>query len=818
MKKIILQLYLILFCVLSENSALAQLKTGNVHGRILTSDGNPAGFVTVGLKDLPGGSMSDENGNYRLNRIKAGSYTLRVSAVGLEPQEKPIDISAGQSLTVDFTLQESAARLREVIVQTSKPNRFAKTESPFVAKMPLKSIENPQVYSVVTKELLNEQLVFTVDDAVRNAPGIQKMWEATGRGGDGGSYYNARGFILQSQLRNGIAGNVTSTIDAANLERLEVIKGPSATLFGSSLTSYGGLLNRVTKRPYDYFGGEVALSGGSYDFNRVSADINTPLDKSKKVLFRLNSAYNYEGSFQENTYNRSIAVAPSLIYQPTDRLSVHVDAEVFSGRNTGKQIIFFYYPAAALGATRADQLNIDYKNSYRGSGLSQKSRSTNLFGQVNYKISEHFTSSTNFTSSHSFSDGFGSYFYLMPDNLVTQNEADAGKANYLARADQSTGNSKSQILEIQQNFNGDFKIGGMRNRVVLGLDFFHTNSDQNFFGSNYDIVPLNVPDYDYSTFNKTNMAAKYATGAPDFTYPIINKTNTYSAFASNVLNLTDNFSVLAALRVDRFVNKGDHTGGTITEGYEQTALSPKFGLVFQPVKDKVALFANYQNSFNNQGTFNAYNPTDPTKGLASIAELEQANQMEGGVKLDLLAGKLSSTISYYDIRVKNILRSDQRAPAIAQIQDGTQLSKGVEVEVIANPFRGFNAVAGFSYNDSKLDKADADVNGRRPSTASSPYLANFWLSYRLPETAIKGLGVGFGGNYASDNKIMNSVSMGEFSLPAYTILGATAFYEQTKYRLGLKVDNLTNERYWIGYTTMNPQKLRTIVGSVSYKF
>ncbi|PSR53095.1 TonB-dependent siderophore receptor [Adhaeribacter arboris] len=818
MKKTILLLYLLFFCILSSNLVFAQQRTGSIHGRILTSDGSPAGYVSVGLKEVPGGSISEANGNYRLNRIKAGSYTLRVSAVGLEAQEKPITVSAGQSLTVNFTLQESAARLKEVIVETSKPNRFAKTESSFVAKIPLKSIENPQVYSVITKELLNEQLVFTADDAVRNTPGIQKMWEATGRGGDGGSYFNSRGFILQSQLRNGIAGIVTSTIDAANLERLEVIKGPSATLFGSSLTSYGGLLNRVTKKPYENFGGEIAVSGGNYDFNRVSADINTPLDAAKKILFRVNSAYHYEGSFQNNTFNRSLAVAPSLVYQPTDRLSVHLDAEMFYGWNSGKQILFFYYPAAALGATRADQLQVDYTNSYRGGGLTQKTRSTNFFGQVNYKISEHFTSSTNFTSSHSFSDGFGPYFYLVPDNVVTQNEADTGKANYIARADQSTGNSKSQVLEVQQNFNGDFEMGSLRNRIVVGLDFFHTNSDQNFFGSNLDIVPLNVPDYDYSSFNGTTMAAKYAAGPPDFTYPVINKTNTYSAFASDVLNLTDNFSVLAALRVDHYVNKGDHTGGTITEGYEQTALSPKFGIVYQPVKDKVALFANYQNSFNNQGTFNAYNPTDPSKGLAAMAELEQANQIEGGVKLDLLAGKLSSTINYYNIQVKNILRTDQRAPAVAQIQDGTQLSKGVEIEVIANPFVGFNAVAGFSFNDSKYEKADADVNGRRPTTASSPYLANLWLSYRLPETILKGLGLGFGGNYASDNKIMNSVSMGEFTLPAYTILGATAFYEQPKYRLGLKVDNLTNEHYWIGYTTMNPQKLRTIVGSVAYKF
>ena len=817
MKKIHNLFCLFFFIGLSPQFSYAQ-QNGSIAGRITTSDGKPAAFVSIGLKEIAVGQISDENGNYRINRVKPGTYTLKVRAVGLESQENQVTVNPGQTLTLNFTLLESAAKLKEVLVAGNKRNKFAKTESPFVSKMPLTNLENPQVYSVVTKELLNEQLIFTADEAVRNTPGIQKMWEATGRSGDGGSYFSSRGFIMQSQLRNGIAGLVTSETDAVNLERLEVIKGPSATLFGSSLTSYGGLINRVTKKPYDRFGGELAVAGGSYDFKRVSADINTPLDADKKLLFRLNTAYNYEGSFQDQGFTRSIAAAPSLSYQPTDRLSVNVDAEVFFGRNTVKPMFFFYYPAADLGASRAEELNIDYKKSYTGEGLYQNTRSTNFFGQINYKLADNWTSSTNFTVSKSFSDGFGAYFYLIPDNIMTGNDADAGQANYLARADQSTGNSTSNMFEVQQNFNGDFSLGSLRNRLVIGLDFLRANSDQNFFSSNFDVVPLNVSDYDYSNFNGTNMAAVYAAGESVFTYPVVNKTNTYSAYVSDVLNLTDKLSLLAALRVDQYENKGGLTGSTNMEVYNQMAFSPKFGLVYQPIKNVISLFANYQNSFNNQGTYNAYNAAEPTTGLPTMAELEQANQLEGGIKLDAFAGKLSSTISYYDIRVKNILRSDQRAPAVAQIQDGTQLSKGVELEVIANPFTGFNAIAGFSYNNSKYEKADVDVNGRRPATASSPYLANLWLSYRLPETAIKGLGLGLGGNYASENKILNSVSMGEFSLPAYTVLGASAFYEKAKYRLGLKVDNLTNERYWIGYTTMNPQKLRSIIGSVAYKF
>jgi iron complex outermembrane receptor protein len=807
------------FLLYTSLPTIAQ-QLSSLKGNITTSDGNPAEGVTVSLKTKGQGAITNSKGDYLINRVKAGNYTVQVSAVGLKTAEKDITINSGESATLDFVLSENAAQLQEVIVSAGLTNRFARTSSDYVSKMPLKNLENPQVYNSIGKELLTEQLVFSVDDAIRNAPGVQRMWEATGRSGDGGSYYNSRGFILQSSLRNGVAGYVSSGIDAINLEKLEVIKGPSATLFGSALTSYGGLMNRVTKKPYETFGGEVTYAGGSYNFNRVSIDVNTPVDPARKLMLRVNSAFNYEGTFQTQGFTRNFALAPSLLYKPNDRLSILLDAEVVRGTNVGKQLIFFYFPAVQLGASRADQLNLDYRNSYMGSGLTQQSRSTNLFGQINYKLSPTFTSSTYITSSKSFSNGFGPYFYLVPDAVVTGNPADAGKANYLARADQSTDKSTNDVFEVQQNFNGDFQLGDLRNRIVIGLDFLRINSNQKFFGSSLDIVPLNVPGYDYTRFSGARLDSIYASGAPGFTYPVVNKRNVYSGFVSNVLNITDQFSVLAALRVDHYDNKGGSEGGPVA-AYQQTAFSPKFGLVYQPIKDKISLFANYQNSFNNRGVYNAYDVTASDSITQRNAKLEQANQFEAGVKLDAFNGKLTTTISYYNIRVKDILRTDPNplaAARFAQTQDGTQLSKGFEVDVIANPVNGFNVVAGFSYNDSKLVRADADVVGRRPSTASSPYLANLWLSYRLPDYIVKGLGFGFGGNYASDNKILNSISQGVFILPAYTILNASAFYTHKQFRISAKVDNLTNQQYWIGYTTANPQKLRSFVGSLSYRF
>jgi iron complex outermembrane receptor protein len=645
-----------------------------------------------------------------------------------------------------------------------------------------------------------------VDEGLRNATGLQKMWDATGRSGDGGGYYNARGFILQSQLRNGIAGTVTSRIDAANLERIEVLKGPSATLFGNTLTSYGGLINRVTKKPDDRFGGEVTYAAGNFGFNRIAADINAPLNADHSVQLRVNTAYSNEGSFQDNGFNKSFVLAPSLAYKASDRLSFLFDAEIYRGRNVTPPIFFFPYglTIADLGVNRADKLLIDYRRSFYSDDLSQQSAVTNFFAQMRYRFNDNWSTQTNVTVTNSYSDGPGPYFYILANGLISRN-------------DQFTANSRDRMAEVQQNVNGDFPIGTLRNRFVAGLDFFNHTPNQLFSGGTYDTIRSYGDIPTYRDFNRTNLQYLYATKGVAFYYPITNITNTYSAYASDVLNLTDNLMVLAALRVDHFVNKGsyDVTTGTTGGGYDQTALSPKFGIVYQPVRDQLSLFANYQNGFTNE---------TGTDYRGRAFRPEQAYQAEAGIKFDLAGRRLTGTVSVYDIRVRDIVRSyipaapDPSLPANPQIQDGTQRSRGVEAEIVARPWQGFNVVAGFSYNDSKYEKADKDVQGRRPATAASPYTANWWLSYQFPASAVKGLGLGFGGNYASDNKVINSVSQGVFILPAYTVLGASVFYDYARFRFTVKADNLTDRHYWVGYTTVNPQPLRSVKAAVTFKF
>jgi iron complex outermembrane receptor protein len=779
---------------------------GSIRGKILTEDNQPAENVSVMLKGTKYGTITDENGEFLL-RAPVGNYTLIVSFTGFKTQETAIVVKDGKPFDVPvITLHPITNSLSGVNITGSKANKFSNKRSNDVAKMPLDNLENPQVYSTITSTLLTEQQVLTLDDALKNSAGLQTMWNATGRSGDGGSYYNSRGFILQSTLRNGLAGLQTNTTDAVNIDRIEVLKGPSATLFGSTLTSFGGTINRVTKRPYDDFGGSVTYTVGSYDLNRLSADFNTPVDPAKKLLFRLNTAVNYAGSFQNNGFSRSAAIDPSLLYKVNDKLSISFDAELNYGKNSAKPIFFFWGNVSTLGTNRADRLDLDYRQTYSNDNLDQNSHSNNYYARVNYRISSQWNWQTDFSYSSSFSNGFYPYFYLMAKDTISRN-------------DQSTKNSTYSILEVQQNFNGDFSIGSMRNRFVGGLDYFHQNSNQLFFGGYFDNVATTLGKNGYGNFNYQNLQAIYNTpGGIVFNYPDIFKKDTYSAYAADELNITDQLLALAALRVDHYENKGSNIGGTITAPYSQTAWSPKFGLVYQLVEKQVSLFANYQNGFINPGTYLSFD-NSADNFVTKIAKVQNARQVEGGVKLDLFDGKLSSTVSYYNIQLTNVLRTDAAHTAqYAQLQDGTQLSRGVEAEVIANPAKGLNIIGGLAYNDSKYTQGDADVLGRRPNTAASPFTANIYASYRLPKTVVNGLGFGLGGNYASNNKIINSVSQGVFILPAYTIFNASAFYEQPRYRINLAVNNFTNKEYWIGYTTLNPQMLRQLSLSMTYKF
>jgi Outer membrane receptor for ferric coprogen and ferric-rhodotorulic acid len=708
--------------------------------------------------------------------------------------------------------------IEEVIV-----NAVLKKDSEYTNKMPLKAIENPQLFSTVDKIFFENQMIYTVDDAYRNVTGIQKMWSATNRAGDGGAYIALRGFVSNNSLRDGMVAPVTTSIDAVNIEKLEVLKGPSATLYGSNVTSYGGAVNRVTKKPYNTFGGSISLTGGSYNYYRAQADINTPITKDNKLMFRVNTAYTNSGTFQKtdakNTYT---AFTPSLLYKVNDKLSLSLEYEMFDTKATPEQS-FFYLSKATTSVDNAkdlEELGLNYKESYYGDGLYTTSKVRNLFGQINYKINDNIRSSTNVSSAYTYSNGYNPYFTAAFNPLDNQ--------IYVSRADQSTDKSKKTYFQIQQNFNFDYKFGNdMRNRTVVGFDFQNIKNrlHYKYFTQGFlDTVPAN--GYNYAdTFNADILYAAYQNPANVSLYDQIDDQNTYSAYIANVFTPISGLNIMAGLRYEN----NDFQGGTLwindVKPYSQSAFSPKFGIVYEIIKDKFSVFGNYQNSFKSNG----YYFVDESANT-KLSDPERANQFEGGFKGSLFKGRVNATLSYYNIKVKNTLYNLGYIPGTFnayQTEAGKLKSEGVELEVNAYLVKGLSLVGGVSYNDSVYLESAPVTQGRRPGTAGSPWLASLYASYQILDGKLKGLGFGLGGNYANDHREINDnildgnnnvIGESIFILPKYLVLNASAFYDTKKYRIGVKVDNFTNQHYWVGFTTANPQQLINALGSFTYKF
>ncbi len=237
----------------------AQQPGGTIKGNITTIDNKPAEFVSVTIKGTSKGAVSDKNGNYNILNVKQGAHTLVASLTGLKTQVKKIEVKSGETATADFTLEENVSELQTVLV-TSNPGKYV-TDYPSISlrlKTPL--IEVPQNIQVITKQTLQDQQIFNMQEGViRNVSGATRSehWETYSR-------IVMRGARIAA-FRNGM--NVQETWgplneDMSMVERIEFVKGPAGFMLASGEPS--GFYNVVTKKPTGITKSELGMTVGSY--------------------------------------------------------------------------------------------------------------------------------------------------------------------------------------------------------------------------------------------------------------------------------------------------------------------------------------------------------------------------------------------------------------------------------------------------------------------------------------------------------------------------------------------------------------------------
>lgn len=799
-------LILLLGLALSSNSLSAQ-QGDRIHGKIMLSEKAPVKNAVLRLVNTSYQAKTNNLGEYYFENVPPGEYTLQVVLNDIELMREPIQIQKDvyEIPAIYAPLHNNV--IEGITVYAVSRNKFLDKDSTSVAKMPLKTLENPQAYTSINQQIMKEQLTYDISEVLKNVPGMVKMQGSPGRGsGDGSFYYSLRGFPTKVSMVDGVPATTNGEIDPADIERLEVIKGPSGTLYGGAVTSFGGLINVVTKKPKDYFGGEASYLMGSYNLNRVTADVYGPMTESRKMLFRLNAAYQYQNGFRDSEFRKSFFVAPTISYEVNDRLKFSLGAQIYNYEGTNTPIIFLPRTRPYF-AHNPDELGFDWKKSYSNNDITLKAPSINVKAEANYKISDQWTSQT--LLSRNFRKTEGLYQY----QFIRGNTSDA-----MLERNVQWQNSEASSTSIQQNFNGEFKIGSIKNKVLIGLDYLNQTINNNH-------SPIVV----YDNINGQTLAG-YANITRDLvlqkiqtsTAPLVRNnsaSNLYGAYISNVTYITDRLITLLSLRMDHYESKGqlNLSTNTRTGDFNQTAWSPKVGIVYQILKDQLSAYGNYMNGFSYTAPVAQQLPD-----ISGEMKPQMANQWEVGIKGNMWRNKINFTIGYYDILVDNIQRGsgvirDGKEYNIV-VQDGKQRSKGIEIETIMNPVQGLNIMAGYSYNHSRYEKADPAVDGRRPESAGPANVFNSWISYILPIKGLQGLGVGFGVNRVGKQITGNKTVTGQFAFPAYTLVNASISLEKERYRLGFKMNNLSNVQYFAGQGVVVAQMPRNFVAEVSFKF
>ena len=803
------QLTTLLFLVFTT---IAFSQNGGVKGTI-TNNNNPLSDVNIIIKNTSKGALSNEKGYFEISKLENGDYILSISNLGYKTREIAFSITNSQTVDLNkIMLYEGNEILNEVVIESSRTNKFSRKQSAYVAKMPLKNIENSQVYSTVTNQLLVSQSVNSFEDALKNAVGVDKLWSSTGRSGDGAGYYTIRGFSVQPQLVNGVSGITNGFINPSNVERIEVIKGPSATLFGSTVTSYGGLINIVTKKPYSGFGGSVSVAGGSFDFRKINADIN--LSNKENLSFRLNTGYQEENSFQDAGYKKSVFIAPSITYKVNNNLTLNFAYEASNNEQTN-QTFLFLNRSAPLAFNTIDELNYDINKSLTNNDVIVENPTQNFRGEVAYKLSENWSSQTIIAGGTAKSNGFYTYLWNLADWTDVSNPV--GTANFALYAQET--DAKTKTLNLQQNFVGEFKIGDLQNKFLAGIDYLQTTIIDK--GSNWGYLhtvntqgDLIYGEPEISAANLNTLLAGIGNSN------IETKQNVLGVYVSNVVKIVPKLSAMASVRFDRFKYEGDvNDPSDDYQTFDESTWSPKFGIVYQPILNKISIFGNYQNSFSyvnpEQVPVDLSNPAAGT--VLQSYDLERANQLEFGVKTNLFNNKLEATLNYYNIEVKNKIMGF----GASKQQDATVKSNGIELELNASPTKGLNLRGGFSFNDSEVIKSVSrpDLVGLRPAEAGSDIIYNFWGDYKITEGFAKNFGFGAGFNGASNyNTMTDYTNSGGFYLPAYTVFNASIYYETNKFRISLKGNNLSDKEYYAGWSTVTPQQTRAFIATLAYKF
>ncbi len=795
------KLFAALFCfMLSILSAHAQ--TAALKGRIRTRDGQPAAYVNVALKEAAKGTATDERGDYWLKNVPPGSYTVVTSSVGLRTQEKTVTLAAGQTLTLDVELAETAQQLSEVVVTGSR----SLNEKPVsIGKVAIRPLDLPQSQIVIDRELMDQQQVLRVSDVLHNTSGVYVM------GTTGGTQEEiaGRGFAFGSNntFKNGVRFNNGVMPETSSLERAEVLKGSNAILFGN--VAAGGVLNLVTKKPRFEHGGEISMRAGSFSFYKPAFDVYGAIDNSKHFAYRINTTYENAGSFRDGVQSERFYINPSLVAKVGEKTEILLEGDYLKDNRT---------PDYGVGAINYEIADVP-RSRYLG------------VSWANYRAEQK---SATLTITHRLRPNWqlravGGYQSFSGNLYSTTRPSTVQPDGTWARGLQRTQTDEGYFLG-QVDLTGQFKTGFLSHNLLLGAeaDQYRTQTPAFTIRAN----PQGTAAYDtINVFTPGESVQRADIPQATITSLARNLAGRGGVYVQDLIGITDKLKVLAGVRFSYLESRNEsyaRTHGTDVLSADPTsrydhAFTPRFGVVYQPLKT-TSVFASYANSFNlNTGIDNTGKQLAPSF----------IDQYELGVKNDLFKGLLSANVTVYHIVNSNLNQTIlpdspnfNAAYPNAQELAGEVTSQGLEVDLMTRSFRGFSFVGGYSYNQTRYTRSNIYEVGSR-LRYNPNHTASASVYYAFEGSLLKGFNFGFTGFYVGDMLAGRSTRLTVpddayrlIALPSFLQFDASAGYTFRSVSLRGRLTNLFDALGYYAHddNSINPVAPRQFALTLAYKF
>ena len=827
--------YVLMFYCFSLTTVFAQ-QTTEVRGRVTDENKQPLIGVDVVLEGTSIGVSTNDKGFYELRNVPVGKQTIVFSYLGFQTLKIRTDVAPNPSGThthLDVQLSEELTALQEVEVIGRKESSYKNTNSFIGTKTASALKEVPQSVGYVTKELILDQGATTVNEVVKNISGVNQN----------SSYndFSIRGFRAtgnrnSGNLLNGMRAQTSlwKQSSLANIERVEVIKGPASALFGNAAP--GGVINRITKKPLFENKNSITVGVGSWNTLKTYGDFTGPLNPKKTLLYRLNLGYEKTDSFRDLQGSESIIAAPSFSYIPNEKTHINVDFvyQNFNGKIDRGQSV----PADGNVYSTPISRSLSTANDF----LKENTLNTTI--ALTHKFSDHISLNAIYLNS-SYSEDMlehtqaNLYYKQIGNGANAFRYADPNKV-------MMTANQRKRYFannSFNTYFNFNFNTGILKHKLLVGYDYFI--SEQKAGSSS-------ISAQGYLSKDKTKVVNTYTTTAnvlagsvqtPTTNVPVFDlydpiAGNAYKDISKyiwkqNTLNPYEEYShgvyvqeqidisivkLLIGLRQEWFTETLNKE--TTKEISRQTsAFIPRVGLVVE-ASENINLYSTWVKGFQPQG---ANIQSDPDR-YGGPFDYMKSELYEVGLKTEWFNKRLSATLAVFKITQENSLEQSPKAGKADWRVPVDEESNGFELDVVGEILPNFSVVANYAYTDARIVKlkeegAIKDLNVQRPSTPR--HAANLWTKYIFESGSLKGLGAGIGVSYASERLGQVGRRATAASYPDYTLLNAVLYYKVKDVQLQLNVNNVLNRTYWIsGYDNLRnfPGAPRNINVSVTYQF